>query len=210
MPVLTRAHRNQSLLTSKRARLDDPHVGSLNAMVREINRHRADDHAAPWFDPADGGTDADVLLLLECPGPRASAHKGSGFVSADNDDQTAENIVTLLHEAQLDRSRIVIWNVVPWYLPSTDGRSTKNASSADIVESGPWLERLVSQLPNLKLVVPMGTPALSGWMRYLTGSPQRPLWPTLAVPHPSPQRLNTDTTARPRILNAFMRAASIN
>lgn len=68
MPVLTRAHRNQSLVTSKRARPDDRHVASLNEMVRDINRERADDHAAPWFDPAGGGVDADVLLLLECPG----------------------------------------------------------------------------------------------------------------------------------------------
>ncbi len=195
-------------MQSKEARLDDPHVAALNGMVRDINRRRADGHAAPWFDPADGGIDAEVLLLLECPGPRATAHKGSGFVSADNDDQTAANIFTLLHEARLDRQRIVLWNVVPWYLPSVDGKRTKNAKPADIVEAEPWMEELVSLLPRLKLVVPMGAPALSGWMRYLTSSAERPVLPTLAVPHPSPQRLNTDAAARPRIRNAFARAAS--
>jgi uracil-DNA glycosylase len=208
MSVSPRAHRKANLVKSKEGRLHDPHVAGLNAMVRDINRHRADDGAAPWFDPADGGTEADVLLLLECPGPRASAHKGSGFVSADNDDQTAANIFMLLHEAGLDRSRIVIWNVVPWYLPSADGRKTKNAKPADLVEAEPWLDKLVNLLPRLRLVVPMGAPALSGWMKYLTGSPQRLLLPTLAVPHPSPQRLNTDAAAHPRILNVFTRAAA--
>lgn len=209
MSVSPKAHRDPDLVKRKLARLQAPHVAGLNAMVRDINRHRADDGAAPWFDPADGGTAADVLLLLECPGPRASAHKGSGFVSADNDDQTAANIFTLLHDAQLDRNRIVIWNVVPWYLPSADGKSTKNAKPADLVQAEPWLDNLVTLLPRLRLVVPMGAPALSGWMKYLTGSPQRILLPTLAVPHPSPQRLNTDSGARSRILNALTQAATL-
>lgn len=209
MSASPRAHRNRSVVQVKQSRLHDPHVVGLNRMVLDINRRRADDQAAPWFDPADGGTNAEVLLLLESPGPRATAHKGSGFVSADNDDQTAANISTLLQEARLDRRRIVIWNVVPWYLPSLDGKSTKSPKPADILQAQPWLEELLSLLPRLKLVVPMGASALSGWMRYLTGSAERPILPTLAVPHPSPQRLNTDAAARPRILNAFSRAATL-
>lgn len=155
MSVSPRAHRNWSVVKSKRARLHDPHGAGLNGMVGDINRRRADDQAAPWFDPADGGIGAEVLLLLECPGPRATAHKGSRFVSADNDDQTAANIFTLLQEARLDRHLIVVWNVVPWYLPSVVGKSTRNARPTDIVEAEPWLEELIRLLPRLKLAVPM-------------------------------------------------------
>lgn len=102
-------------------RLDDPHVAPLNAMVRRINAQRSVDRVAPWFDPADGGVDAAVLILLECPGPQASAHKGSGPVSADNDDTTAANIYGLLQESGLARRDIVIWNVVP-VVPAVQGR----------------------------------------------------------------------------------------
>jgi hypothetical protein len=49
----------------------------------------------PDFDPLDGGVNAQVLFLLEKPGPMAAEdgkRAGSGFISRDNDDGTAEAI----------------------------------------------------------------------------------------------------------------------
>ncbi len=204
-----RAHADASVAAAKRARIDERHVRPLNDMVRDINQSHGDNNAAPWFDPDDGGVNARVLFLLECPGPKSSAHKGSGLISADNNDQTAANFFLLREEAKLDRQSIVIWNIVPWYLPSTDGRSTKNASKADVAEATPWLDRLLVLLPELRLVVTMGAKARDGWMRYLTSTPDRRLLPTLAVPHPSPQRLNTDPEARTLVLNAMRSAARV-
>ncbi len=43
----------------------------------------------PDFDPADGGTAARVLLLLETPGPAIGR---TGFVSLDNATGTSANL----------------------------------------------------------------------------------------------------------------------
>lgn len=45
----------------------------------------------PAFDPTDAGLDARVMFVLEAPGPKAAA-KGSAFISADNNDQTAAGL----------------------------------------------------------------------------------------------------------------------
>lgn len=49
----------------------------------------------PYIDPLDAGTEARVLIILEAPGPKTNAFNtvpGSGFISSDNDDATAENL----------------------------------------------------------------------------------------------------------------------
>ena len=48
------------------------------------------------------------------------------------------------------------------------------------------MEALMSELDELRVVVPLGAAALEGWMRYLTLSDGPRVLPTLAVPHPSP------------------------
>jgi len=55
-------------------------------------RASAPDRDVPHFDPTQASTDARVVLLLEAPGRRgATVRRGSGFISPDNDDATAEN-----------------------------------------------------------------------------------------------------------------------
>ena len=61
----------------------------LNRLVEEMNTGR--EHLAPWFDPDDGGTSARALFLHENPGRRATTARDSGFISADNNDDTAAN-----------------------------------------------------------------------------------------------------------------------
>lgn len=74
----------------------------------------------PDFDPLDGGIAAEVLFLMEKPGPRtdntgAKGHAGSGFISRDNDDPTAEAILRFMEEAGIARKRSILWNTVPWW-----------------------------------------------------------------------------------------------
>jgi hypothetical protein len=98
--------------SDKQRRIHDRHVAPLNRLVEEMNAGR-DAHLAPWFDPDGGGIDAHVLFLLENPGRRASSARGSGFISADNNDDTAANFFCLRDQAGLPRDRLVAWNVVP-------------------------------------------------------------------------------------------------
>lgn len=66
----------------------------------------------------DGGIAARVLFLFEKPGPMTALvgrREGSGFISRDNDDPTAEAIWQFMREAEIPREEAVLWNVIPWW-----------------------------------------------------------------------------------------------
>ena len=114
----------------------------------------------PDFDPLDGGVDAIILFLFEKPGPMTSTttgartRTGSGFISRDNDDSTAENTFTFMREAGIPRKQTVTWNVVPWW----DG--TTKVTAADLREGAEETRRLMGLLPRLRVVVFVGKKAL--------------------------------------------------
>lgn len=83
---------------------------------------------------------APILLLLEAPGAKATRERGgSGFVSPDNNDGTAQNMWELLAEAGYDRGAdVVTWNVVPWYIGSES--KIRPADSEDLLQARPYLQ----------------------------------------------------------------------
>lgn len=109
------------------------HVAPLTAFVERLRRSKPQ-AAVPYFDPTEAGIGARILLLLEAPGRRSALEAGSGFVSPDNDDQTAQNMWQLLRDAGIDRGRdVVTWNVVPWYLG--DGQKIRATQPSDLGEA---------------------------------------------------------------------------
>ncbi|MFC3168507.1 hypothetical protein [Paracoccus fontiphilus] len=96
-----------------------PQVAQLAEYVDSL---RAEDRGyVPDFDPLDGGVDAEILFLLEKPGPKTDpANGGSGFISRDNDDPTAEAICRFMELAQVPRRASLIWNAIPWCNGTTD------------------------------------------------------------------------------------------
>jgi hypothetical protein len=107
-----KALRDPRLVAQRRGMLHEPHVRDLTEFVEDLRRRRLGAEI-PYFDPADGGIAARVLLLLQAPGAKAT---GSGFVSRDNPDETAANIWAMSREVGLNRTDCVIWNVCPWYV----------------------------------------------------------------------------------------------
>lgn len=171
-------------------------------LTEHVERLRVDRGAdcVPYFDPTEAGVDAPILLLLEAPGPKATVERGgSGFVSPDNNDGTAENMWHLMREAGVDRrTDVVTWNVVPWYI----GGDTKirPAESDDLLDARPYIAEMLTLLDSLRAVVLIGKHAARGWERLGLNLP------TVLAPHPSPQNLNTRPHCRAQIRDALVEA----
>jgi hypothetical protein len=181
--VAPRAHRDPREVERKCQLLDDPHVAPLTDFVRRLSLERG--VTVPWFDPTEAGAEARILLLFENPGRRADAAQGSGFISADNDDKSAENMWGFFREAGIDRRHdIVAWNIVPWYLG--DERKIGEVGARDIEEARPALLELLDLLSELRVVVLFGRKAQAGWRRTAASVHV----PVLEAPHPSGRWLN--------------------
>ncbi len=197
-----RTNKDPAELARKRELLSAPHAAPLAAHVERIRGERGADRV-PDFDPTEAGVEARILLLLEAPGAKATRERGgSGFVSPDNNDGTAENMWWLLREAGVDWGReVVTWNVVPWYIGSD--RKIRPAESADLLAGRPYIEELLGLLPSLQVVVLIGKPAAGGWARLELDLP------AVEAPHPSPQNLNTRPQFRPMIRDALVQARRV-
>ena len=140
-------------MARRRQRLHEPHVAPLTEYVETL-RVAHPGWEFPDFDPLDGGVNADLLFLLEKPGPMASAGgKGSGFISRDNDNPTAEAIFTFMREAGLARERTVIWNVVPGW------NGTRQVTTAELLAGLDAFKSLLPLLSKLRTVVLVGQKA---------------------------------------------------
>jgi uracil-DNA glycosylase len=181
------------------ADLDLPHIAPLSAFVRELRLKVGAQYAVPYFDPLDGGVNAECLFLLEAPGPKAIR---SGFVSRNNPDETAKNFFLLNQEAGIPRSRTVTWNIVPWYVGS--GSKIRPVNAADIASAESALRDLILLLPQIRCVVLVGGKAASARRRVGALAPSAEI---LTMPHPSPMFVNRSPANRSRIQEAIQLVA---
>lgn len=152
-PEVPRSLASEAARAERLAALDQPHVAPLTDYVRAL-RNR-DDQEYPYFDPADGGIGASLLFLFEKPGPMTVEkgrlnRSGSGFISRDNNDPTAENTFRFMKEAGIDRRTTVIWNTVPGW------NGTRSITASELDAGITDLSRLLSLLQNLTTVVLVG------------------------------------------------------
>jgi uracil-DNA glycosylase len=190
-------HRDRDFLEAKQARLWEPHVAPINALVDEI---RAETKAfVPYVDPDSGGALARVLFVLESPARPAAL--GSGMLSADNDDETAKNIWEAYRETGMPRTHGLPWNAVPWFV----GNEERNAAvkALDVERGRRYLIQLLDRALDIGVVLAMGKPAqksVSGAATELAARGIR----VIETPHPSPRNYNSPTrSAKQRIHAAF-------
>ncbi len=167
--------RDPAFRQQRRALLALPHMTPLAAYVARLRRPGVE---VPDFDPLDGGTEAQVLFLLEKPGPQAApsrtACEDTGFISRDNGGETSKALRRFMLEAGLPRRGTVIWNVVPWWNGSIAVTAAERAAGLG------ELSHALALLPRLHTAVLVGRtaararPALHG-LRVLESA------------HPSPQ-----------------------
>jgi len=208
-PSAPKLFADPAAVRAREARLHDPHVAELTQLVERIRASRGGGNSVPWFDPESGGRHAEVLLLFEAPGARAvgagpvrPSRPGSGFISPDNNDDSAAAVFELERQAGLHRNRTLHWNIVPWYVG--DGTKIRAVNRADRVEAAPWLAELLAVMANLRVVILCGDAAQKGWDEY-SGPRPLDLW-VVRCPHPSPVNLRTRPDARDEILDAFTEA----
>jgi uracil-DNA glycosylase len=182
-------------------RIWDAHVAPLNHLVEEIRRDRGSAFAVPYFDPADGGVQAECLYVMEAPGARAVR---TGFVSRNNPDETARNICLLSAEAGLPRALTAIWNIVPWYIGGES--KIRAAVNFDIVGGWPYLQRVLGLLPRIKVAVLLGRNAQRIKRQLMTEHPEIEI---VASPHPSPLVVNRRRENRVVILGRLREAAGL-
>ncbi len=113
-----RSMRDPDVRARRKALLKEPHMRDLTNYADELRKR--DGVKVPDFDPCDGGVNAQILFLFEKPGPKTSEEKGgSGFISRNNDDPTAEATFNFMQEAGIPRELTVTWNVIPWWNDTT-------------------------------------------------------------------------------------------
>lgn len=174
-----RSLRYRSVREQRQRLLDQPHVQGLTQYVHEL-RAQEPKEEVPYFDPLDGGINARVLFLFEKPGPMTSGadRVGSGFISRNNDDRTAEATFCFMVEAGIPRELTVTWNVVPWW------NGTREVLSGELQRGVREVKNLIRRLPRLQAVVFVGKKANQA-RRYLERSSGSQL-AFFSSPHPSP------------------------
>jgi hypothetical protein len=149
-----RSMRDAEVRARRKTLLDQPHAAPLSVFAARLRERGSVE--VPDFDPLDGGIDARVLFLFEKPGPMTAEkgkRAGSGFISRNNDDPTAEATFKFMIEARIPRRTIVIWNVIPWW------NGTRKISVTELKEGVDCVLELISLLPKLRAVVMVGARA---------------------------------------------------
>lgn len=171
----------------------------LNRWVEDLRERLGDDAIVPWFDPADAGTAARVLWLLEAPGPKATIERGgSGIVSCNNNDGTAESTWRTREEAGLARGLVAHWNVIPYYLGSETRIRAWNPG--DVAAAGPLLAELLGMFGSLRCVILGGRAPQRAWRDH---APAGHGLRVIECPHPSPTNVNTRPGTRDAIVAAW-------
>ena len=168
-----RGLRDRQAVFWKLGRTRLPHVQPLEEFRFSLER-KNEKIEYPFFDPDDGGIGADILFLFEKPGPMTvGLDGGSGFISRDNDDPTAEATFEFMLQARIPRSRTLTWNVIPGW--NGTRRITAEEHRAGLVH----LLEIVPRLSALRTVVLVGAKAQAA-EEIFAG------FRVIKSPHPSP------------------------
>ena len=187
----------------------DPHIAPINRFIDDLGRLDDAGHP-PYIAPTYKGVACPGLVVLRDPGPKAGGDKGSGFLSVQNDDETAERQFRFMAESGVDFSDMLPWNAYPWYINA-------KPNAHQIREGCGPLKRVLDMLPRLQVILLLGGDARQAWKvfesehpRYLAGRDVK----VRSTYHTSRQALfHPDTAVRAAreqdIRDAFSYAASI-
>jgi len=149
MPDLPRSLKNEEERKRRIDMLRQSHISPLTDFVDHLNSQKQFGDV-PYFDPMDGGAKARILFLYEKPGPQAD---GSGFISRNNNDGTAETTFKFMQQIDLPRVETCIWNTIPGW------NGEIKFTSSELKTGFECLYGLFNLLPDLKVIVLVGKQA---------------------------------------------------
>ena len=153
-PTEPKSLKHESNIRYRQSLLTLSHMQPLTAYVENPRKRLGDNVFIPDFDPLDGGINAEFIFLFEKPGPQTdSRNGGSGFISRDNNDETAKSVFDFMGQIGLERSRTLLWNTIPAW---DDSRAFKGFHVRDGIK---FLDGLLPLLPNLKTIILVGKQA---------------------------------------------------
>ena len=156
---MARALRDEAYRNDQWANRYTGRVAAVNRFIDELGAGRDVGHP-PYIPPICGGADALALSISRDPGPKAGGIKGSGFLSIENDDPSAERMAQFLRAADIDYGQVLPWNAYPWYINSDP---TAGQLSAGVEP----LRNLIGLMPRLRVVILHGAAAAKGWKLFL-------------------------------------------
>ena len=201
---MARRMRDKAFRDDQWARRYTGRVERINRFIDELGTKDDAGHP-PYIPPVCGGVDALALSISRDPGPKAGGTKGSGFLSIENDDPSAERMGQFLDEAGIDYAEVVPWNAYPWYInsdPTTDQLRTGAEPLRD----------LIGLMPRLRVVLVHGLAAGKGWKLFLRenlGLIERRGIVWLSTYHTSRQALQTPDRVERGLRDASIRNALV-
>ncbi|WP_447728525.1 uracil-DNA glycosylase [Enterobacter asburiae] len=154
LPTEPKSLKHETNIRHRQSLLTLSHMQPLTAYVENLRKRLGDNVFIPDFDPLDGGINAEFIFLFEKPGPQTDFRNGgSGFISRDNNDETAKSVFDFMGQIGLERSRTLLWNTIPAW---DDSRAFKGFHVRDGIK---FLDGLLPLLPNLKTIILVGKQA---------------------------------------------------
>jgi hypothetical protein len=139
------------------------HVRPVNELVDEL---RGVDGRGwlPYVAPVHGGVRARMLFVLRDPGPMTREGTGSGYLCIENDDPTAERQDRAFASVGIAVADTTPWNAYPWYINRRPTAAEREAGVEPLI-------RLVTLMPDLRVVLLQGRDAHDVWRRLVRRRP---------------------------------------
>jgi hypothetical protein len=203
---MTRRMSDSAFVAEQTALLHEPHIAPITGFIDSL---RTPDLWLPYVAPHHAGVHARMLTVLRDPGRATRLEGGSGMLSVENDDPTAEKQFELMTSVGLTLADFTPWNAYPWFID-------RAPTDAELRDASSTLVGLLDLLPDLEVVLLQGHEAQSAWRIALEAQPaiRRRRLIMLETYHPSPQALwhkSPDERARrtQHRLDAWREAAEI-
>lgn len=177
------------------------HIAAINELVDRLGT-KGPGSRPPYVAPLYGGVNAELLNVLQDPGPMTQKGKGSGLICLENDDPTAENMANLLSGVDISPARAMIWNAYPWFI-------NRKPKAKELSDGAKVFFQIINLLPKLRVVMLNGRVAQAMWEVARSQGLSLPTQVTVISTYHTSKRALLTEKRRAHVEAAFREAAQI-